>query len=250
MELSGPGVQFIVDNQLVRRQFNTTYIDYFLYIISATKLGEIERSSLNTASSNTSPYNQKPNIELVKELFKGVFRTNLDVLNYLRAALSKVKAILLEAYLIGAYFVGPSLARDRTSNTEFELDNRIQTKGQVNQGVNYTHNLRKGLPKGNIKGVEIPPIYLYYFFYMLLVASNSWQGGRVNLHTASTYAFPCLLNIVEFASKGFYILLSNKEFTLPQGSAGQRIIMSNCTIIKPSTAVIRYDQLRPLRCGG
>ena len=58
-----------------------------------------------------------------------------------------VKATLLEIYLYGAY-IGPSLARDRTSNTEFELDNWIQTKGQVNRSVQNTLNLRNGLPKG------------------------------------------------------------------------------------------------------
>ncbi len=31
MELSGPGVQYIADNQLVRRTSLTAYTDYFLY---------------------------------------------------------------------------------------------------------------------------------------------------------------------------------------------------------------------------
>jgi len=33
MELSGPGVQYIADNQLVRRTYITTYTDYFLYLL-------------------------------------------------------------------------------------------------------------------------------------------------------------------------------------------------------------------------
>ena len=70
MELSGPGVQYIADNQLVRRTSVTAYTDYFLYIISASKLGKGESPELNTAS-----------------LLEGVFMTNLDVINYLRAAL-------------------------------------------------------------------------------------------------------------------------------------------------------------------
>ena len=50
MELSGPGVQYIADNQLVRRTSITVYIDYFLYIISASKLGKGESPELNIAS--------------------------------------------------------------------------------------------------------------------------------------------------------------------------------------------------------
>lgn len=85
---------------------------YFLYylcvhIISASKLGKGESPELNIAS-----------------LLKGVFRTNLGVLNYLRAAaLSMVKVILLKVYLKDAYIIGPSLARDWTRNNELKLDN-------------------------------------------------------------------------------------------------------------------------------
>jgi len=50
MELSGPGVQYIADNQLVRRKAVTTYKYYFLNIITAPKLGERESLELNTAS--------------------------------------------------------------------------------------------------------------------------------------------------------------------------------------------------------
>ena len=39
MELSGPGVQYIADNQLVRRTSVTAYTDCFLYTIPASKLG-------------------------------------------------------------------------------------------------------------------------------------------------------------------------------------------------------------------
>lgn len=50
LELSGPGVQYIADNQLVRRTSVTAYTDYFLYIITASKLGKGESPELNTAS--------------------------------------------------------------------------------------------------------------------------------------------------------------------------------------------------------
>ena len=107
MELSGPGVQYIADNQLVRRTSIAVYIDYFLYIISASKLGKGESPELNIAS-----------------LLKGVFRANLGVLNYLRAAaLSMVKVILLKVYLKDAYIMGPSLVRDWTRKNELKLDN-------------------------------------------------------------------------------------------------------------------------------
>ena len=66
LELSGPGVQFIADNQLVRRTFLTIYTDYFLNIISASKLGKGESPKLNTAS-----------------LLKRDFRINLEILTYL-----------------------------------------------------------------------------------------------------------------------------------------------------------------------
>lgn len=136
MELSGPGVQYIADNQLVRRTYITTYTDYFLYVISASKLGEGENPKLNTAS-----------------LLEGVFRTNLGVLNYLRAALSMVKVILLEVYLKDAFIIGPSLAKDWTRKNELGLDNWILAKGHSYRGVKYTLNLGNGLPKDKLKGV-------------------------------------------------------------------------------------------------
>lgn len=77
---------------------------------------------------------------------KGNIRFNLEIMKYSRAALSKVKAILLEVYLIGAYLIGPSLARDRASKCELGLDNWVLTKGHFNRGVNYTLNLGKRLP--------------------------------------------------------------------------------------------------------
>jgi hypothetical protein len=76
------------------------------YIISASKLGEGESPKLNTAS-----------------LLKGNIRINLEILKYSRAALSKVKAILLEVYLIGASLIGLSLARDGTNKFELGLVN-------------------------------------------------------------------------------------------------------------------------------
>ena len=45
MELSGPGVQYIADNQLVRRTSITVYIDYFLYATS--KVREVVMANLN-----------------------------------------------------------------------------------------------------------------------------------------------------------------------------------------------------------
>lgn len=131
MELSGPGVQYIADNQLVRRLSVKTNIDYFLCIISASKLGGGESPKLNTAS-----------------LLEGKsFRVNLKSLKISRAALPMVKAILLEIYLNGASIIGPSHVRDRTSNFELGLDNWILTKGRINWGVQNTF-LRNGLPKG------------------------------------------------------------------------------------------------------
>ena len=135
MELSGPGVQYIADNQLVRRTSVTAYTDYFLCIISASKLGKGESPELNAAS-----------------LLEGVFRINLDVLNYLRAALSKVKVILLEVYLKDVYFIGPSLAKDWTRQNELGLDNWVLTKGHFDRGVEDTLNLGNGLPKDKLEG--------------------------------------------------------------------------------------------------
>ena len=133
MELSGPGVQYISDNQLVRRMSITIYIDYFLYIISASKLGEEESSELNTASLS------EGNRQVI----------NLEITKYSQAALSKVKATLPEVYLIGASLIGLSLARDRTNNYELGLVNRVLAKGRINQGIIYALNLGKGLPKDN-----------------------------------------------------------------------------------------------------
>jgi len=130
IELSGPGVQYIADNQLVRRLSVKTKIDYFLCIITASKLGERESLDLNIAS-----------------LLKGeTLRVNLKSLNSTRAALPMVKAILLEIYLKGASIIGPSHVRYWTSNFELGLDNWILTKGRINRGVKNT--LRNGLPKG------------------------------------------------------------------------------------------------------
>ena len=54
LELSGPGVQFIADNQLVRRtQSITTYTDYFLY--KATKIRVGEWPTHNIVFSNAYP---------------------------------------------------------------------------------------------------------------------------------------------------------------------------------------------------
>jgi hypothetical protein len=103
-----------------------------------SKLGKGESPELNIASS-----------------LEGVLIINLVILLYPRAALSMVKAILLEVYLIGAHFVGPSLARYWTSIYELGLGNWILAKGQFNQGVIYILNLGKGLPKDSVKGVVI-----------------------------------------------------------------------------------------------
>jgi hypothetical protein len=120
----------------VRLLYVTTYTDYFLNIISASKLGLGESPKLNIAS-----------------LLKGVFIFNLDNLNYLRAALSKVKVILLEVYLKDTYFIGSSFAWDWARKIELGLDNWILTKGQFYRGVNYTLNLGNGLPKDILKEV-------------------------------------------------------------------------------------------------
>ena len=151
MELSGPGVQYIADNQLVRRTSVTAYTDYFLCIISASKLGKGESPELNTAS-----------------LLEGVFRINLDVLNYLRAALSKVKVILLEVYLKDVYFIGPSLAKDWTRQNELGLDNWVLTKGHFDRGVEYTLNLGNGLPKDKLEGAVFP-FHTYFFLFPYLL---------------------------------------------------------------------------------
>lgn len=105
-------------------------------IISASKLGGGESPKLNTAS-----------------LLEGKFvRVNFNSLNIFRAALPRVKAILLEIYLKGASIIRPSPVRDRTSYFELGLDNWILTKGRINRGVQNTLNLRNGLPKGWIVG--------------------------------------------------------------------------------------------------
>lgn len=86
---------------------NLYFLNYLrAHIISASKLGKGESPKLNIAS-----------------LLKGVFRFNPDNLNYLRAALSKVKVILPEVYLKDAYIIGPSHARDWTRKIELGLDN-------------------------------------------------------------------------------------------------------------------------------
>jgi len=84
----------------------TTIKDYFLYIITASKLGKGESPELNIAS-----------------LQEGVNRINLGILELLQAALSMVKVILLEVYLIGVYLIGPNHARDWISLNELLLDN-------------------------------------------------------------------------------------------------------------------------------
>lgn len=183
MELSGPGVQYIADNQLVRRMSVTTYTDYFLYIISASKLGKGESPELNIASLQA-PLNEnrlpkgslRSTVVMLQKLqsisisiniyckkfinitsnfififnlcagdrkiftigdnkcqefcdqdsvfrgIKGDTRVNLDILKYLRAALSKVKATLPEVYLIGAHIIGLSLAKDWTKKFYFNPD--------------------------------------------------------------------------------------------------------------------------------
>lgn len=101
-----------------------------------SKLDEGENPELNTAS-----------------LLEGdIIKINLKIMKYLQAALSMVKAILPEVYIIGASLIGPSLAKDRTSNNELGLVNWILAKGRINQGVIHTHNLWKGLPKDIFNG--------------------------------------------------------------------------------------------------
>lgn len=118
--------------------------------------------------------NEKSGLELFSatafsfRVLEGVFRTNLDVLNYLRAALSKVKVILLEVYLKDAYFIGPSLAKDWTRQNELGLDNWILTKGHFYRGVKYTHNLRNGLPKDKLEGAVFLFMYSFFLFPYLL----------------------------------------------------------------------------------
>lgn len=104
----------------------------------------------------------------VFRVLEGVFMTNLGVLNYLRAALSKVKVILLEVYLKDAHFIGPSLAKDRTRQNELGLDNWILTKGHFYRGVKYTHNLRNGLPKDKLEGAVFLFMYSFFLFPYLL----------------------------------------------------------------------------------
>lgn len=112
-----------------------------------SKLGEGESPKLNIAS-----------------LLKGIFITNLGVLNNIRAAaLPMVKVILLKVYLKDAYIIGPSLARDRTRKNELKLDNWILTKGHSYRGVNYTLNLGNGLPTGRLKGVVKTLMFNYYY---------------------------------------------------------------------------------------
>jgi len=168
LELAGPGVQYIADNQLVRRLSITIYIDYFLCIISTSKLGKEENSKLNTAS-----------------LQKGGKVINLDITLDPRVALPMVKVTLLKVYLIGAYIVGPNLARDRVSILELVLDNWVLAKGLCSRGINYTLNLGKGLPKGSISGIVKRNFGIAYSFF------KPWQR---NNHS-TIFNYPAILGL-------------------------------------------------------
>ena len=154
---------------------------------------------------------------------KGILRINLEILRIPEPTLSMVKAILPEVYIIGASLIGPSLAKDRTSNNELGLVNWILAKGRVNQGVIHTHNLWKGLPKDIFNGAVKPLYNTDYFPYIILVTKlrNIWY----NLNRLSLHIFPHLVNLSRFTFFWrivinivrvpqvfvFYILLSNKK---------------------------------------
>lgn len=137
------------------------------YIISASKLGKAERPFLlNIASS-----------------LKGKLVINLWITMVSRAALPKVKAILLEVYLIGALLMRPNLARDWISKIELELDNWVLAKGQFNRGAIHTHNLRKGLPKGITNGIFLGTSGLSKAYHEVM---ELWQRRD---HTTRTLAY-------------------------------------------------------------
>jgi group I intron endonuclease len=158
-----------------------------------SKLGGGESPELNTASS-----------------LKGVLRINLVILLYPRAALSMVKAILLKVYLIGAYFIGPSLARYWTSIHELESDNWILAKGHFNRGVMYILNLGKGLPKDSVKGIINPSIYLYYFLFpyllIIVVLSNLFTVRPITLTNRQMTHYPLFLSggVINKLGRAYY----------------------------------------------
>lgn len=106
-----------------------------------------------------------------------------------------VKAKLLEIYIPGASIIGHSLARDRTINSELELDNWILTKGRINRGVIYTHKVWKGLPT-DILGIVKPistnsSLYISFTTLRLEVRCNRFaREVRLNLIIPSSYVSP------------------------------------------------------------
>jgi len=217
LELSGPGVQFIADNQLVRRTFLTIYTDYFLNIISASKLGKGESPKLNTAS-----------------LLKRDFRINLEILTYLWAALFMIKAILLEVYLIGAYIIGPNLARDRISFNELELVNWILTKGHLNWGVNYTYNLGKGLSKNSINGIVNRNFGIAY----------SPLRPRQRKDHSTIFTYPLFIQIINGKAKLFGRVLGKYVSTLAKAAATYSIIKINGqSKVDNSMNIVKKQQL-------
>ena len=100
-------------------------------VISATKLRNTERYIPNTASSQRE------------------FIVNLDTKENFRAALSKVKAKLLEIYIPGASIIGHSLARDRTIKGYLKL-NLPGTKNNYNKITNHQLSLANARQAANL----------------------------------------------------------------------------------------------------
>ena len=167
-----------------------------------------------------------PELNTASLLEGDIIKINLKIMKYLQAALSMVKAILPEVYIIGASLIGPSLAKNRTSNNELGLVNWILAKERINQGVIHTHNLWKGLPKDSFNGAVKPLYNTDYFPYIILVTKlrNIWYNlNRLSLHifphlvnqarrARFTFFWHILINIVRVPQVFvFYILRSNKE---------------------------------------
>lgn len=69
---------------------------------------------------------------------------------------------------------------------ELELVNRILAKGHVYQGIIYTRNLGKGLPKDKITGV-VKRIYTDYFSYMILAVKSRGMASKLRVGSLAKF---------------------------------------------------------------
>ena len=130
LELASPGVQYIADNQLVRRKAKLVEIKILPLYISDD---EVRREG-------------KPRTE--HSIFaKGGIRSNPEDRVVLRVDVSMIKATLPEAYPLGASLIGLNHTGDRVRIYEIRLDNWIEFKGRYFRDVINIHNMEKGLSK-------------------------------------------------------------------------------------------------------